>query len=72
MAITADESISILKAVMYGTPKELVPELQTPGGMRLYEKLRAEYETSDKILDIPSDDPDLTGVILEKVVYEEK
>ena len=67
---TADDTISILKAVMYGTPKELVPELQTPGGMKLYEKLKAEYAQRDAMWDIPSDDPDLSTTVFHKVDYD--
>ena len=67
---TADDTIAILKAVMYGTPKELVPELQTPGGMKLYEKLKAEYAQRDTMWDIPSDDPDLSNTVLHKFDYD--
>lgn len=67
---TADDTIAILKAVMYGTPKELVPELQTPGGMKLYEKLKAEYAQRDTMWDIPSDDPDLSNTVFHKVDYD--
>ena len=67
---TADDTIAILKAVMYGTPKELVPELQTPGGMKLYEKLKAEYAQRDTMWDIPSDDPDLSNTVLHKLDYD--
>jgi len=67
---TADDTIAILKAVMYGTPKELVPELQTPGGMKLYEKLKAEYAQRDTMWDIPFEEPDLTGTVFHKVVYD--
>jgi hypothetical protein len=67
---TADDTIAILKAVMYGTPKELVPELQTPGGMKLYEKLKAEYAQRDTMWDIPTDDPDLSNTVLHKFDYD--
>ena len=67
---TADDTIAILKAVMYGTPKELVPELQTSGGMKLYEKLKAEYAQRDTMWDIPSDDPDLSNTVLHKFDYD--
>ena len=67
---TADDTIAILKAVMYGTPKELVPEIQTPGGMKLYEKLKAEYAQRDTMWDIPSDFPDLSNTVLHKVDYD--
>jgi hypothetical protein len=67
---TADDTIAILKAVMYGTPKELVPELQTPGGMKLYEKLKVEYAQRDTMWDIPSDDPDLSNTVLHKFDYD--
>jgi hypothetical protein len=55
---------------MYGTPKELVPELQTPGGMKLYEKLKAEYAQRDTMWDIPTDDPDLSNTVLHKFDYD--
>jgi hypothetical protein len=67
---TADDTIAILKAVMYGTPKELVPELQTPGGMKLYEKLKAEYAQRDTMWDIPFEEPDLSSTVFAKVDYD--
>ena len=72
MELTADASIAIVKAALYGIPKSKVAEITNARAEKLYDDTVAQLRNGDKILDIPSDDPDLRGTEFVKVVYEEK
>jgi len=67
---TADDTIAILKAVMYGTPKSEVAEIDNPRAAALYDKFAAQLANGGTIMDIPSDDPDLSKIVLEKFDYD--
>lgn len=67
---TADDTIAILKAVMYGTPKSEVAEIDNPRAAALYDEFAAQLAKGGTIMDIPSDDPDLSNIVLEKFDYD--
>ena len=67
---TADDTIAILKAVMYGTPKSEVAEIDNPRAAALYDKFAAQLAKGGTIMDIPSDFPDLSNTVLHKVDYD--
>jgi hypothetical protein len=67
---TADDTIAILKAVMYGTPKSEVAEIDNPRAAALYDKFAAQLAKGGTIMDIPSDDPDLSNTVFHKVDYD--
>ena len=67
---TADDTIAILKAVMYGTPKSEVAEIDNPRAAALYDKFAAQLAKGGTIMDIPFEDPDLSNTVLHKVDYD--
>ena len=67
---TADDTIAILKAVMYGTPKSEVAEIDNPRAAALYDKFAAQLAKGGTIMDIPFEEPDLSKTVLEMFDYD--
>jgi hypothetical protein len=66
-ALTGDDTIQILKGVLYGFRKEQVPQALTAEGGALWDTLTAERDAGGAMMDIPSDFPDMSGVKYHKL-----
>ena len=65
--LTGDDTIQILKGVLYGFTKEQVPQAYTPEGSALWDRLAAERDAGGAMMDIPSDFPDMSAVKYHKL-----
>ena len=61
---SADDTIEMLKDIMYGRPKIENELAQTEKGSKAWDKLKKQVDESTGIVFIPSDDPDLSGVTI--------
>jgi hypothetical protein len=67
---SADDTIEMLKDIMYGRPKSENELAQTEKGSKAWDAMKKEVDESTGVVFIPSDDPDLSGIILEKFDWD--
>ena len=67
---SADDTIQMLKDILYGRPKSECEFAQTEKGSKAWDAMKKEVDESTGVVFIPSDDPDLSGTILEKFVWD--
>lgn len=65
--LTGDDTIQILKGVLYGFTKEQVPQAASAEGGALWDTLTAELGAGNGMIDIPSDFPDMSAVTYTKL-----
>jgi hypothetical protein len=63
---SADDTIGMLKDIMYGRPKSENQLAQTGRGSKAWDAMKKEVDESTGVVFIPSDDPDLSGITIQK------
>jgi len=61
-------AVEIMRDLYDGLSKEQSELTKTPKGSALWDELEAEMEEDEGAVDVPSDFPDLTGVIFSPLV----
>jgi hypothetical protein len=67
---SADDTIEMLKDIMYGRPKSENQLAQTERGSKAWDAMKKEVDESTGVVFIPSDDPDLSGITIEKFDWD--
>jgi len=64
---SADDTIQMLKDIMYGRPKSENELAQTEKGSKAWDAMKQQVDDSTGTIFIPSDDPDLSGITFKRL-----
>lgn len=67
---SADDTIQMLKDIMYGRPKSENELAQTEKGSKAWDAMKKQVDESTGTIFIPSDDPDLSGITIKKFDWD--